>query len=257
MRVRVLAILVLSGLVPIATLGAEEVPVAVMEFASKGGIEQNQMDALSDMLANEIRGLGNYKVISKSDIRAALQMEEQKALLGCSDESCVAEIGGALGVRFVVVGNISLFGRTYLLNLKLMNVESVSVVNSISKTIKGEPDGLIDLLPKATRQLFVGARKELWPDGVKPKKLDQPQAVPSKGGWGAVKPDPVQPEKPPPPTEAAPPEPAPPPPPEPDREKKLTPVKPPKPVARPDGSVGEWKQVPPDSPSKQDDQDEE
>ena len=92
------------------TAAQEAVPVAVMEFASKGGVTQEQMDALGDMLANNIRAAGNYKVIGKSDIRAALNLESQKQLLGCSDDSCVAEIGGALGVRWMVLGNISQFG---------------------------------------------------------------------------------------------------------------------------------------------------
>ena len=188
------ALLLGTGLVS-AAQAQDQIRLAVMEFASKGGVDQGQMDALSDMLANEIRGLGNYRVVAKADIRAALQMEEQKVLLGCDNASCLAEIGGALGVRFVVTGNISLFGKTYLMNLKLMNVENVTVVNSISRTVKGEPDQLIELLPKAAADLFRGARHVLWPDGVKPPPLklpgSRPPAVQASGGtneWGAADP---------------------------------------------------------------------
>ncbi|MBW2700555.1 MAG: hypothetical protein JRF33_07015, partial [Deltaproteobacteria bacterium] len=104
-----------------AESGAEEEPIsiAVMEFVSKADcIEQEKMDALSDMAANVIREAGSYKVIGKDDIRATLSFEQQKSIMGCSDESCIAEVGGALGVRFIVVGNLSRFGESFLLNMK-------------------------------------------------------------------------------------------------------------------------------------------
>ena len=135
--------------------------IAVMEFASKGGIEAQKMDALSDMLANEIRALGNYKVVGKSDIRAALQLEEQKALLGCDDESCLAEIGGALGVRLVVTGNVSLFGKTYLLNLKMLDVADIKVVAGISQKVSGGEDMLIDALGVAAKKMIDRANETL------------------------------------------------------------------------------------------------
>jgi TolB-like protein len=153
-------------LAPAATGAAEpEIAVAVMEFASKGGIEAQKMDALSDMLANAIRRSGNYRVVGKSDIRAALALEEQKQLLGCSDDSCLAEIGGALGVRWVVVGNISLFGKTYLLNLKVIDVARISVLAGLSQKITGGEDMLIDGLDQAARKLIAEARAKSQPGG--------------------------------------------------------------------------------------------
>ncbi len=148
-------------LVPPGVWAEEDIAVAVMEFASKGGIEADKMDALSDMLANEIRRQGNFRVVGKSDIRAALQLEEQKQLLGCSDDSCIAEIGGALGVRWVVVGNISKFGKTYLLNLKLMDVVEIKVLSGISKKVTGGEDMLIDALSAASSEMIAEARGKM------------------------------------------------------------------------------------------------
>jgi len=138
---------------------AEETSIAVMEFASKGGVSQEQMDALSDMLANEIRNRGEYRVIGKSDIRTALNLEEQKTMLGCNDNSCLAEIGGALGVRWVVVGNVSLFGETFLLNLKLMDVEAVKVAWGTSKKVTGGQAKLIDALALAVGEMMTSFGK--------------------------------------------------------------------------------------------------
>ena len=135
---------------------AEDLPtVAVMEFASKGGIAKERVDALSDLLATEIRKIGRHKVISSEDILSLLKMEEHKVLLaGCSDDSCLAEIGGALGAGLIVVGNIGRFGNSYLLNLKLLDVANVKAVSRLSKKIKGGEEDLIDALSMAARELF-------------------------------------------------------------------------------------------------------
>lgn len=155
---------------------AEPVSVAVMEFTSKGGVTQDQMDALSDMLAKEIEGLGDFRVIGKSDISSMLSLEEQKQRLSaCDDQACLAEIGGALGVRWVVVGNVSLFGDTYLLNMKLIDVEKVQVAGRVSKSIKGGESSLIAELPSGARELFKAVADRL---GVEPPKDVAKEDVP-------------------------------------------------------------------------------
>ena len=183
-------------LCPIAVQAEEKpaVTVAVMEFTSKGGVTQEQMDALGDMVANRIRGMGEYEVIGKSDIRAALQLAQQKQMLGCDSDSCMAEIGGALGVRWMVMGNISLFGKTYLLNLTLLDVERVKVAQGLSKTFKGGEDALVEAVPAAVKELMAAAHKDLTgekapepppEDKVKPKPASTPTKPPvrKKSEW--------------------------------------------------------------------------
>ena len=46
--------------------------IAVMELAAKSGIKQAQLDVLSDMLATEIRNIGKYDVVTRSDIQSML-----------------------------------------------------------------------------------------------------------------------------------------------------------------------------------------
>ncbi len=136
---------------------AEKIPIAVMEFSSKGGVEQEQMDALGDMLSTELRAMGPYRVIGKRDISTMLQLEEQKNMLGCDELGCISDIGGALGVRWVLVGNISRFGELYLLNLKLMDVERVEVARSVAHKVAGGQAALLDELGAAAGELLAGS----------------------------------------------------------------------------------------------------
>jgi TolB-like protein len=152
---RIFAPILLIAILTGSASGAEDqISVAVLEFSTKGGITQKQMDALSDMLTSEIRGLGKYSVIGSNDIRTMFQLEERRQILGCNDESCVAEVGGALGVRWIVIGNIGLFGQTYLMNLKLLDARDVKLISAVSRKAKGGQDELVDLLPGMVSELF-------------------------------------------------------------------------------------------------------
>jgi len=135
----------------------DKIPVVIMDFASKGGVSQDQMDALGDLLSTQISSMGPFKVISKNDIKAALQLENQRALLGCDDVSCVAELGGALGARWVVVGNASRFGQSYLMNLKILDAEQIKVTAAVARKVKGDQSDLIDILGEAVHDLFTKA----------------------------------------------------------------------------------------------------
>ncbi|HOX44778.1 MAG TPA: hypothetical protein PK668_14360 [Myxococcota bacterium] len=133
---------------------AQPLSIAVTDFASKGGITQEQMEALSDLVAAEIRKLGDFRVIGKEDIRSVLGLEEQKLLVGCSDDGCMAEIGGALGVDRMAAGNVSVFDGTYLLNLKLIDVKRVLVLRAVSRRIRGDSADLLGEVPGAVAELL-------------------------------------------------------------------------------------------------------
>jgi TolB-like protein len=157
-RILVVCLVALGGLSIHSPARGESLSLAVMEFTSKGGVTQDQMDALSDMLVNELRKTGDHKVIDKATIRSLLNLEEQKNLLKtCADQNCMADLGGALGVQYMVAGNVSLFGKTYLLNLKIIDVKKAQIAHGVSHNITGGEDQLLADLPKAAKELLAGA----------------------------------------------------------------------------------------------------
>jgi iron complex outermembrane receptor protein len=132
-----------------------------MEFVGKSGVSQEKADALADMLAGEISQIGNIKVISMNDVLALLNLEKKKRLAGCKDESCVSEIVGAMGVRWMVSGNVGIFGNTYLLNLKLYDTVKVDVASRVSIRVEGGEEDLLNELLKAAHKLIDKAAMKL------------------------------------------------------------------------------------------------
>lgn len=118
-------------------------------------IEQGIADTISDTIAVELSNIGDFEVITKADMKAMLDLESQKQLMGCEDDvSCIAEIGGALGVDKIIAGSLGKIGQTYILNLSLVNVLQAKVENRVSGRVKGELDQLIDALSPMVAELF-------------------------------------------------------------------------------------------------------
>ena len=80
------------------------VSFAVFDLTT-AGLSENAARNLTQVLSVELKRIQGASVIGKEDIAAMLDLEGQKQVLGCdSNTSCLAEIGGALGVDKLVVG---------------------------------------------------------------------------------------------------------------------------------------------------------
>lgn len=81
--------------------------VAVYDLEAEG-IEANLSRVVTDSLLQEVRKLEGVSAIGMDEIRDMLSFEADKQMLGCEDdESCLAEIAGALGVDDLITGKIS------------------------------------------------------------------------------------------------------------------------------------------------------
>jgi len=102
---------------------------------------------LTEVMTSEASRAENVSVISSSDVDAMLGLEKQKEILGCSDDvMCMAQIGGALGVDAILVGDVGKVGSTFVLSIKLIDTRSSKVMARTYDRVKGEPDVLIDMV---------------------------------------------------------------------------------------------------------------
>jgi len=93
---------------------------------------------LDELLIKAIDDRGLYDVVSTDEINAVLGLERQKELLGCEDVTCVAEIGGALGVEWLLLGTVSRLGNEIIVSLKLADTKGMDIQRSESRTIDQE-----------------------------------------------------------------------------------------------------------------------
>jgi hypothetical protein len=127
------------------------------------GLDKGKVDraALANLAGSLIAGRGEYKVASHEDIRASLDQTQKAIMLGCTDESCMAEIGTAMGAPYLFYSNVGRVGDTLVLTVSLIENKNVNVLERQSITIKSY-DRVVEAMKVATLRLF-GEQIEMSP----------------------------------------------------------------------------------------------
>ena len=96
--------------------------IAVIDFAGIN-VPDDKTKALTQRLTSELISLGIYQVVERSEMKHLL--EEQKfQYSGCVDTKCAVEIGKLIGAKFMVASAISKVDDIYVIDSRLINVES-------------------------------------------------------------------------------------------------------------------------------------
>ena len=127
---------------------------AVLDLESTG-VDENVTKNLTQILSAELKKVKGASVVGRDDIAALLDLEAEKGRLGCSaDMSCLAEIGGALGVSLLVVGQVGKVQNSFVVSLRLISTTEVKVLNRVSETFRGDEEQLLSATRFAARALL-------------------------------------------------------------------------------------------------------
>lgn len=81
--------------------------------------------AVRDTLVSYLQASDGLEVLSAEDMRRTLDVEAEKEALGCkADASCLAEVAGALGARFLLYGSAAKLGDVVAVNLSLYDARA-------------------------------------------------------------------------------------------------------------------------------------
>ncbi len=134
----------------LAALGIKKIAVPTIVGT---GVDETMIQVLSDVALSEAGHLGGLSVIGAADIEAMLNFEQQKDLLGCTDDvACMAQIGGALGVDALLACKIGRLGNTYVITTTVIDIRSSRPLARGDVRYEAEPDELIDIVAELVRQ---------------------------------------------------------------------------------------------------------
>lgn len=161
---------------------AQENPgVVVMDLKAVHEVEESLAAILNDSLVARLKATGKFgSILSGPDMRAMLNLEQQKQVLNCDEQSCLAEIGGALGVPYLVHANLGKVGAKFVLSVKVMDVNGAEVVGSSLLRIKTEDDlldGVDNGVDKAVAEAFPDKPKPVAAKTSKALKKESPTVV--------------------------------------------------------------------------------
>jgi TolB-like protein len=186
--------------------------VAVLDIRALQGAHEDTVQIILEMITTALAEKKRYDVIGKADVTALIGLDRQRKMLGCKDDNaCLANIGGAMGVEYLVTGQLGKLGSRYRLSLNLLDVRKNKSLSRPSDFCDGNDDALAaktqQLVAKLLAELdaAVGADKSLQPEPVAPvaevKPADPPKPKEPPKPAEPANPPPVaqRPEPPPPP----------------------------------------------------------
>jgi hypothetical protein len=134
--------------------------LAVLDLIANGA-SRELASATGGVVANEVDRLGVFQVITSDAIRAMLAFDKQRQMLGCTDESCFTEVGGALGVDYLVFGKVSRLSatrdvaETFTLELSLASVKRGHREGSAIESGRSEAE-LVGKVARAVGKVVAG-----------------------------------------------------------------------------------------------------
>ena len=114
---------------------------AVLDFEGSG-ITTQEAQVLTQRLGSELVQTQALIMVERNQMSEIMD-EQGFQQTGCTSAECAAEIGALLGVQKMITGSFGKIGNTYTIEARMFSVESGQTEKTVSKTYKGEVDGLL------------------------------------------------------------------------------------------------------------------
>jgi hypothetical protein len=121
--------------VVLAAAPTQKPKIAVLDLTPGGGVDSTLTTPIAEAITSEVQRRGFFDVISQRDISTMLGVERQRQLSGCSEQSgsCLTELSGALGARFVLSGTLARLGEAYQLTLNALDTQKAQPLGRSTK----------------------------------------------------------------------------------------------------------------------------
>ncbi len=125
--------------------------IAILDLEGRG-ISESEAATLSDQLRGHLVNLGAFIVLDRGTMEEILK-EQGFQQSGCTITECAVRVGRVLNVQKIVAGSIGKIGKTYAINISMIDVESSRIERSFNRNFQGEIDGLLEILKDIAREI--------------------------------------------------------------------------------------------------------
>lgn len=126
--------------------------VAIANLESES-LESGDVAIITNLLQEELWRSGRFEVLERERTEAVIT-ELGFQMSGCTETSCAAQIGRALNVEEMVVGSLEKLGEMYIIAIRFVNVESITVTLAESYRFRGSIEGLPDAVEKLVSSIL-------------------------------------------------------------------------------------------------------
>lgn len=117
------------------------------------GVDASVPRTLTDLLINTMQSNGCYNVLERDQVDKILQEQGFQNSGACSATECAIEMGKLLSVRMMAIGSIGKLGNSYILNIRMADVQTGEVLSNSSKKITGGIENSADAISEIVDDL--------------------------------------------------------------------------------------------------------
>lgn len=93
---------------------------------------------LDGLITQRVSEVPSLDVVTTKDLQQLANLESQRLQTGCDTASCLAEIAGALGARYVIYGSVGRLGELLVVQLNLFDSAAGKAVARADARAEGE-----------------------------------------------------------------------------------------------------------------------
>jgi len=147
-----LALILVLATQPAAKPLSQDGAIAFLGIHAKTGVDADTSSLIAEVILTHLQGV-HSRVIGGSDLEAVLSADAMRGEFGCDDTACLAELGMALGARYLMSASAGRVGTRYILNFKLIDTNTIEVLNRVSDTTATSLDELVEILGPTVKKL--------------------------------------------------------------------------------------------------------
>jgi TolB-like protein len=153
-RIRHLFVILLLLTMVFSVFGQEndKLRIAILDFTNTGGLSKQETVTLGNRLRSMLVKTNAFVVLERGQMDDILG-EQGFQQTGCTTTECAVEMGRLLNVQKMISGTIGKLGKTYTIDLSLIDVQTGEIEKSFFRDFKGEIDGLLDLMQLIANQI--------------------------------------------------------------------------------------------------------
>jgi len=127
--------------------------VAVMPLLVRG-LDSNAVRVMEDALTDGLIRTGKFRIMERSQMASILDEQGFQRSGACDGEQCAVQIGKLLGVQRSLIGSVGLLGKTYVLNVRLIDISTGEAIATSQRSFVGEIDkALTEMIPQTVSDL--------------------------------------------------------------------------------------------------------
>jgi TolB-like protein len=109
---------------------AEKIPpktpllCSLLSFESRAGVKEEEAESITEMMSAALQNTGRFTLVERKKMNAVLQEQGFQSIQSGED---AVKAGKILAVQKMFSGSIGMLGKKYIVNLKMIDVESSRV----------------------------------------------------------------------------------------------------------------------------------